>query len=64
MHRHLEARFNSRPRVRTGKPIDLTGNENYFIYEWHNRFTNFLFNSSLLVPGQHVSTGGPSATAL
>jgi hypothetical protein len=39
--------------------IDLTGNENYFIYWWHNRFTNFLFNSSLLVPGQHVSIGGP-----
>ena len=39
--------------------IDLTGNENYFIYWWHNKFTNFLFNSSLLVPGQHVSIGGP-----
>jgi hypothetical protein len=41
--------------------IDLTGNEKYFIYWWHNRFTNFLFNSSLLVPGQHVSVGGPIA---
>jgi hypothetical protein len=39
--------------------IDLTGNEKYFIYWWHNKFTNFLFNSSLLVPGQHVSVGGP-----
>src|SRR5882724_1017821 len=39
--------------------IDLTGNENYFIYWWHNKFSNFLFNSSLLVPGQHVSVGGP-----
>jgi hypothetical protein len=39
--------------------IDLTGNEKYFIYWWHNRFTNFLFNSSLLVPEQHVSVGGP-----
>lgn len=39
--------------------IDLTGTENYFIYWWHNKFTNFLFNSSLLVPGQHVSVGGP-----
>jgi len=39
--------------------IDLTGNENYFIYWWHNKFTNLLFNSSLLVPGQHVSVGGP-----
>jgi hypothetical protein len=39
--------------------IDLTGTENYFIYWWHNKFTNLLFNSSLLVPGQHVSVGGP-----
>ncbi len=39
--------------------IDLSGNENYFIYWWHNKFTSFLFNSSLLVPGQHVSIGGP-----
>jgi hypothetical protein len=39
--------------------IDLTGNENCFIYWWHNKFTSFLFNSSLLVPGQHVSIGGP-----
>jgi hypothetical protein len=39
--------------------IDLTGNENYFIYWWHNKFTNLFFNSSLLVPGQHVSIGGP-----
>lgn len=39
--------------------IDLTGNENYFIYWWHMKFATFLFNSSLLVPGQHVSIGGP-----
>jgi hypothetical protein len=39
--------------------IDLSGNENYFIYWWHNRFTSLLFNASLLVPGQHVSIGGP-----
>jgi hypothetical protein len=39
--------------------IDLNGTENYFIYWWHNKFTSFLFNSSLLVPGQHVSIGGP-----
>src|SRR5215475_366114 len=38
--------------------INLTGNEKYFIYWWHNKFTNFLFNSSLLVPGQHVSIAG------
>jgi hypothetical protein len=39
--------------------IDLSGTENYFIYFWHNKFTNFLFNSSLLVPGQHISIAGP-----
>jgi hypothetical protein len=39
--------------------IDLTGNEKYFIYWWHNKFTNLFFNSSLLVAGQHVSVGGP-----
>ena len=39
--------------------ISLSGNENYFIYWWHNKFTNMFFNSSLLVPGQHVSVGGP-----
>jgi hypothetical protein len=38
--------------------INVTGNEAYFIYWWHNKFTNFLFNQSLLVPGQHVSIAG------
>jgi hypothetical protein len=39
--------------------IDLTGNEKFFIYWWHNKFTNMFFNSSLMVAGQHVSVGGP-----
>jgi hypothetical protein len=44
--------------------INLTGNEKYFIYWMHNvfvnsRFSNIFFNASLLVPGQHVSIGGP-----
>jgi Domain of unknown function (DUF4382) len=44
--------------------IDLTGNEKYFVYWWHSLFnfgnaTNPIFNQSLLVPGQHVSIGGP-----
>lgn len=44
--------------------IDLTGNEKYFIYWMHNVFVNprwssIFFNSSLLVPGQHISIGGP-----
>lgn len=42
--------------------IDLTGNEKYFIYWMHNRFTNMFFNAGLLVPGQHVSIGGPFAS--
>jgi hypothetical protein len=46
--------------------IDLMGNEKYFIYWMHNvfvnsRFSNIFFNASLLVPGQHVSIGGPFA---
>jgi len=39
--------------------INLTGNEKYFVYWWHNKFTNLFVNSSLLVAGQHVSVGGP-----
>lgn len=44
--------------------IDLTGNEKYFIYWMHNQFVNprfssIFFNSSLLVPGQHISIAGP-----
>jgi len=44
--------------------IDLTGNEKYLVYWMHNVFVNpkwstIFFNSSLLVPGQHVSIGGP-----
>ena len=44
--------------------IDLTGNEKYFIYWWHNVFANarwssIFFNSALLVPGQRVTIGGP-----
>ncbi|MGA9672946.1 MAG: DUF5666 domain-containing protein [Terracidiphilus sp.] len=43
--------------------VDLSGNENYFIYWWHNPLTQFLFNSSQLLPGQHVSIGGPATGA-
>jgi hypothetical protein len=39
--------------------INLTGSEKYFIYTLRTPLTNFLFNSGLLVPGQHVSIGGP-----
>ena len=43
--------------------VDLSGSEKYFIYEWHNPLTQFLFNQSSLLPGQHVSVGGPATGA-
>ncbi len=43
--------------------VDLTGNEKYFIYWMHNPLTQFLFNSAALLPGQHVSIGGPASGA-
>jgi hypothetical protein len=43
--------------------VDLTGSEKYFIYWMHNPLTEFLFNSSTLLPGQHVSVGGPASGA-
>jgi hypothetical protein len=43
--------------------VDLTGNEKYFIYWMHNPLTQFLFNSAGLLPGQHVSIGGPASGA-
>jgi len=39
--------------------INLTGNEKFFIHWWHNNWGSFLFNSTGLVPGQHVSIAGP-----
>lgn len=38
--------------------VDLSGSEKFFIYWMHNRFTQFLFNASTLLPGQHLSVGG------
>src|SRR3984957_1533872 len=43
--------------------INLNGSEMYFIYKWHTPLTTFFFNSSLLVPGQHISIGGPLSGA-
>src|ERR1700722_5155497 len=39
--------------------VNLNGNEMYFIYKLHTPLTNFLFNRSMLVAGQHISIGGP-----
>jgi hypothetical protein len=43
--------------------VDLSGNEKYFIYRMHNALTQFVFNSSGLLPGQFVSIGGPASDA-
>jgi hypothetical protein len=43
--------------------VNLTGNEKFFIYWMHNPFTEFLFNSSSMVAGQHVAIGGPASGA-
>jgi len=43
--------------------VDLTGSEKFFIYRFHNQLTQFLFNPSTLLAGQHVSVGGPASGA-
>ena len=43
--------------------VDLSGSEKFFIYWMHNPLTEYLFNSAALVPGQHVSIGGPASGA-
>ena len=43
--------------------VNLTGQENFFIYRQHNILSQFLFNSSLLLPGQAVAIGGPASGA-
>jgi hypothetical protein len=42
--------------------VTLTGSEKYYIYWFHNPFTQFLFNSSALVAGQDVGFGGSTAS--
>ena len=43
--------------------VDLTGSEKFFINWKRNALTEFVFNSSSLLPGQHVSIGGPASGA-
>ena len=43
--------------------VNLSGSEIFSIYWMHNPFTQFLFNSSGLVAGQHVAIGGPASGA-
>jgi hypothetical protein len=43
--------------------VNLSGNENYFIYWMHNPLTEFLFNDAGLLPGQEIAVGGPASGA-
>lgn len=43
--------------------VNLSGSEKFFIYWMHNPLSQFLFNASTLLPGQHVSVGGPLSGA-
>ena len=43
--------------------VNLTGSENFYIRRMRNPLTQFLFNSSLLLPGQAVAIGGPASGA-
>lgn len=43
--------------------VDLSGNEAYSIYWAHGPLAQFLFNQSGLLPGQHISVGGPASGA-
>jgi Domain of unknown function (DUF5666)/Domain of unknown function (DUF4382) len=43
--------------------VNITGNENYGILWMHNAFTQLLFNSSALTPGQEIIVGGTQAEA-
>jgi hypothetical protein len=42
--------------------VNLSGNENYYVYWMHNPFTQFLFNSSALVAGQDLGLGGSTTS--
>ena len=43
--------------------VDLTGTENFSIYWMHDEMSQFLFNSSAMLPGQDVAVGGPASGA-
>jgi hypothetical protein len=43
--------------------VDLSGSEKFSIYWMHGPLAQFLFNPSELLPGQHVSVGGPASGA-
>jgi hypothetical protein len=41
--------------------VNVNSNENFYIYRVHNTLSQFLFNSSNLLPGQAVAIGGPAS---
>ena len=43
--------------------VDLGGSEKYSIYWMHGPLAQFVFNQSGLLPGQHISVGGPASGA-
>jgi hypothetical protein len=43
--------------------VQLGGSEKYFIDRHHGELAQYLFNSSLLLPGQRISVGGPASGA-
>lgn len=43
--------------------VNLTGNENFSIYWMHDQMSQFLFNSSAMLPGQDIAIGGPATGA-
>lgn len=43
--------------------VNLTGTEKFYIFRRHTAFSQFVFNSSMMIPGQHVTIGGPATGA-
>ncbi len=43
--------------------VNLSGSEKFYIFRHQSNFLQFLFNSSMMVPGQHVTIGGPASGA-
>jgi hypothetical protein len=43
--------------------VNLTGSETFSIFRRHTPFSQFVFNSGMMVAGQHVSVGGAASGA-
>ena len=43
--------------------VQLTGTEKFYIFRRHSPFLQFIFNPSMMIPGQHVTIGGPASGA-